>query len=124
MMHLKRRDTGKTSCTQFTRRVQRVQGGAGVGSRIRFLFSRRSVTGAGRMPRRTIPHGSASDGVAAGHRPAAKQQQGVAHGRQEKRFGLRMYRYNTRLFNRYNRKVISLAVLTDEDADWRPDRFG
>src|SRR5262245_27385716 len=38
-------------------------------------------------------------------------------------FPLRMFRYNVRAFDRYNRKVISLAVLTDERPDWRPERF-
>ena len=35
-----------------------------------------------------------------------------------------MYTYNYRLFDRYNRMVVSLAVLADERAGWRPDRFG
>jgi hypothetical protein len=35
-----------------------------------------------------------------------------------------MYDYNTRLFARYNRLVVSLAVLADERANWRPARFG
>ncbi len=39
-------------------------------------------------------------------------------------FPRRMYVYNYRLFDRYNRMVASLAVLSDERADWRPDRFG
>lgn len=39
-------------------------------------------------------------------------------------FPLRMYRYHYRLFDRYNRQVVSLAILGDDCADWRPDRFG
>ncbi len=39
-------------------------------------------------------------------------------------FPLRMFRYNVRAFDRYNRTVVSLAVLTDERPDWRPDAFG
>ncbi|MBI4870719.1 MAG: hypothetical protein HY814_04040 [Candidatus Riflebacteria bacterium] len=35
----------------------------------------------------------------------------------------RMYVYNYRLFDRYDRKVASLAVLTDDDPNWRPDHF-
>ncbi len=45
-------------------------------------------------------------------------------GRKERQFGRRMYDYNTRLFARYNRQVVSLAVLADERADWRPRGFG
>jgi len=45
-------------------------------------------------------------------------------GQKEKHFGRRMYGYNTRLFSRYNRTVVSVAVLTDEQADWRPHAFG
>jgi len=39
-------------------------------------------------------------------------------------FVQRMYVYNYRLFDRYNRKVASLAVLADERPAWRPDQFG
>jgi hypothetical protein len=39
-------------------------------------------------------------------------------------FAQRMYVYNYRLFDRYNRAVVSLAVLADEQAGWRPDHFG
>ncbi len=39
------------------------------------------------------------------------------------RFPRRMYGYNTRLADRYNRRVVSLAVLADDDPDWRPDHF-
>ena len=35
----------------------------------------------------------------------------------------RMYRYNTRIAGGYNRNVVSLAVLADDDAGWRPDRY-
>src|SRR5437868_1264899 len=35
-------------------------------------------------------------------------------------FPQRMYVYNYRIFDRYNRAVASLAVLADDDADWRP----
>lgn len=38
-------------------------------------------------------------------------------------FAKRMYDYNTRIADRYNRTVVSLAVLADDDADWRPDRY-
>src|SRR5208337_1420267 len=38
-------------------------------------------------------------------------------------FPERMYVYNYRLFDRYNRVVVSLAVLADDRPDWRPTRF-
>jgi len=34
-----------------------------------------------------------------------------------------MYVYNYRVFDRYNRPVASLAVLADDEADWRPADF-
>jgi hypothetical protein len=42
----------------------------------------------------------------------------------EEGFPKRMYVYNYRLFDRYERQVASLAVLGDPDPHWRPDRFG
>jgi hypothetical protein len=36
-------------------------------------------------------------------------------------FPQRMYGYNTRIADRYNRTVVSLAVLADDDPDWRPE---
>lgn len=41
----------------------------------------------------------------------------------ETEFPKRMYDYNTRLADRYNRTVVSLAVLADDDPDWRPDHY-
>jgi hypothetical protein len=38
-------------------------------------------------------------------------------------FPQRMYRYNYRLFDRYERPVISLAVLGDEQKSWRPSAY-
>jgi hypothetical protein len=38
-------------------------------------------------------------------------------------FAKRMYVYNYRIFDRYNRPVASLAVLADDDPNWRPDEF-
>jgi hypothetical protein len=38
-------------------------------------------------------------------------------------FPKRMYGYNTRIADRYNRTVVSLAVLADDDPNWRPDHF-
>ena len=38
-------------------------------------------------------------------------------------FPKRMYDYNTRIYVRYNRTVVSLPVLADADPDWRPDHY-
>jgi hypothetical protein len=38
-------------------------------------------------------------------------------------FPQRMYVYNYRIFDRYNRAVASLAVLADDDPEWRPTEF-
>jgi hypothetical protein len=43
---------------------------------------------------------------------------------QEQRFAERMFVYNYRLFDRYNRRVASFAILGDNRSSWRPDRFG
>ncbi len=44
-------------------------------------------------------------------------------GKVETDFARRMYVYNYRLFDRYDRKIASLAVLADEQASWRPETF-
>jgi hypothetical protein len=38
-------------------------------------------------------------------------------------FTKRMYTYNYRIFDRYNRKVVSLAVLGDMQDSWRPQEY-
>jgi hypothetical protein len=43
--------------------------------------------------------------------------------RRERGFGPRMFVYNSRIADRYNRDVVSLAVLADEDPNWRPDNY-
>ncbi len=43
---------------------------------------------------------------------------------QEEQFAKRMHTYNYRIFDRYDREVISLAILADDDPDWRPDEYG
>jgi len=45
-------------------------------------------------------------------------------GQEESDFGKRMFVYNYRIFDRYDRPVASLAVLCDERSGWRPDWFG
>jgi hypothetical protein len=39
-------------------------------------------------------------------------------------FAKRMHVYNYRIFDRYDHEVISLAILADDDPDWRPSQFG
>jgi hypothetical protein len=39
-------------------------------------------------------------------------------------FPKRMHVYNHRIFDRYDREVISLAILADDDPDWRPNQYG
>jgi hypothetical protein len=38
-------------------------------------------------------------------------------------FPQRMFTYSNRIRDRYNRQVCSLAVLADDDPDWRPSRY-
>ena len=40
------------------------------------------------------------------------------------KFPWRMYVYNYRIFDKYNREVASFAVLGDDDPSWRPHSFG
>jgi len=47
-----------------------------------------------------------------------------AQGQEDADFARRMYDYNYRLFDRYNRRVASLAVLTDDNPRWRPSAYG
>jgi hypothetical protein len=45
-------------------------------------------------------------------------------GDQEAAFARRMYIYNYRLFDKYDRRVASFAILSDDNPTWRPDQFG
>ena len=45
-------------------------------------------------------------------------------GDQEAAFARRMYIYNYRLFDKYDRRVASFALLSDDNPTWRPDQFG
>jgi hypothetical protein len=38
-------------------------------------------------------------------------------------FSQRMFRYHYRIYDRYSREVVSLAVLGDEQSSWRPQEF-
>jgi hypothetical protein len=42
---------------------------------------------------------------------------------EEAEFPRRMFTYNTRIFDLYNRMVVSLAVLGDDRPGWRPNEF-
>jgi hypothetical protein len=42
---------------------------------------------------------------------------------EEAEFPRRMFTYNTRIFELYNRTVVSLAVLGDDRPGWRPNQF-
>ena len=44
-------------------------------------------------------------------------------GQHDPQFELRMFTYNYRLFDRYACPIVSLAVLADDDAAWRPDHY-
>ncbi len=44
-------------------------------------------------------------------------------GQKKTDFAERMYVYNYRIYDRYQRKVASLAVLADEEAHWRPAEY-
>jgi hypothetical protein len=39
-------------------------------------------------------------------------------------FAERMFVYNYRIYDRYRRRVASLAILGDENRTWRPQQFG
>lgn len=45
-------------------------------------------------------------------------------GQYDSKFAERIYTYNYRLYDRHKRRVISVAVLADEQANWRPSRYG
>ena len=44
-------------------------------------------------------------------------------GQYDREFAQRMYTYNYRLFDRHKKQVISLAVLADEEENWRPSSY-
>jgi len=43
---------------------------------------------------------------------------------EETNFAERMFVYHYRIYDRYKRTVVSLAILGDERSSWRPERFG
>ncbi len=45
-------------------------------------------------------------------------------GQYDSGFTKRMYVYNYRLFDRYDKKIVSLAILTDDRKKWKPHKYG
>jgi hypothetical protein len=45
-------------------------------------------------------------------------------GKKQAEFAKRMFVYNYRIYDRYDRPVASLAVLADEHAQWKPTAYG
>jgi len=45
-------------------------------------------------------------------------------GSAQAEFAKRMFVYNYRIFDRYDRPVASMAVLADDSADWKPQQWG
>lgn len=44
-------------------------------------------------------------------------------GYKDEKFAERMFIYNYRIYDRYHKEVISLAILTDSDVTYKPDEF-
>lgn len=44
-------------------------------------------------------------------------------GQYDSNFAQRIYIYNYRLYDRHKKRVISLAILADEETNWRPSRY-
>ncbi len=70
------------------------------------------------------------EGVLQGVRPfllSGEEEWVLCHieiqGRARKGFSKRMYVYNYRGFDFFDRKMASLAVLADDNSSWRPDHF-
>ena len=59
----------------------------------------------------------------AGGKPAVILIHVEVQGSPEANFTRRMFQYNYRLFDRRKEEVISLAILADSRASYRPDRF-
>jgi predicted transposase/invertase (TIGR01784 family) len=43
---------------------------------------------------------------------------------EEQEFSARMYTYNYRIYDKYKKPVMSIAVLADSNPNWRPSQFG
>ncbi|NJL90082.1 MAG: hypothetical protein HC916_10030 [Coleofasciculaceae cyanobacterium SM2_1_6] len=49
---------------------------------------------------------------------------GSVQSQYEADFAERMFVYHYRIFDKYRRRVVSLAILGDERSSWRPNEFG
>lgn len=80
-----------------------------------------AITRQGRKGRRAV------DLLASVWRRDGQEQWLLVHvdvqGSVEEDFARRMFIYHTRLFDRYAQPVVSLAILTDGQASWRPERY-
>lgn len=69
-----------------------------------------------------------ADKLAKVWRKSGEEEWVLAHvevqGQAETVFDRRMYSYNYRLFDRYDRPVASFAVINDEGRKWKPGKFG
>ena len=69
-----------------------------------------------------------ADKLAKVWRQSGEEEWVLAHlevqGQPEHGFDRRMYSYNYRLFDRYDRPVASFAVINDEGIKWQPGQFG
>ena len=68
-----------------------------------------------------------ADKLAKVWRKSGQEEWVLAHlevqGQPERTFDRRMYSYNYRLFDRYDRPVASFAVINDEGYTWKPGQF-
>lgn len=80
-----------------------------------------AVTRRGRKGRRDV------DVLVSLRRTDGQEQWLLVHvevqGREQTEFARRMFTYHTRLVDRYDQPVVSLAVLTDARDGWRPDTY-
>lgn len=69
-----------------------------------------------------------ADKLAKVWRKSGEEEWVLAHlevqGQHESAFDRRMYSYNYRLFDRYDRPVASFAVINDDGVKWKPGKFG
>ncbi len=80
-----------------------------------------AITRQGRKGRRAV------DLLASVRRKDGQEQWVLVHvevqGQAQDDFARRMFTYHARLTDRYDRPVVSLAVLTDREGEWRPNEY-
>ncbi len=68
-----------------------------------------------------------ADSLASVFRKSGREEWVMIHaeiqGQDQYGFSKRMYTYNYRTFDRFDRKVASLAILADNNPSWRPDSY-